>query len=139
MKQFIKFFTALAFTGIIGTNAAFSQVTVIDSGTCGANLTWKLTNNGTLTVSGSGNMYDYSYSTTPWCSSYWNFITTVVIDSGVTIIGNSTFMYHRSITFVTIGNSVTTIGDAAFYDCKKLQTVTIPNSVTTIGDGAFYN
>ena len=99
------------------------------SGTCGPNLKWHLTDDGVLTITGKGEMYDYS----PWGSS----IKRVIIGDGVTEIGNGAFRKCRSLTSVTIPNSVTTIESSAFESCSSLTTVTIPNSVTTIGDGAF--
>ncbi|MDR1563032.1 MAG: leucine-rich repeat domain-containing protein [Dysgonamonadaceae bacterium] len=103
------------------------------SGTTGP-LTWNLSN-GTLTISGEGEMPDYDDSV-PW-SSYKSSITTVVIGDGVTSIGRDAFYDCIGLTSVTISESVTSIGDWAFYDCSGLTSVTIPNSVTSIGNGAF--
>ena len=102
------------------------------SGTCGANLKWHLTDDGVLTITGKGEMYDYSY--TPWS---YDDLTRVIIGNGVTTIGKNAFIGRSSLTSVNIPNSVTTIGQAAFYDCSSLTSVTIPNSVTTIGEAAF--
>ena len=65
-------------------------------------------------------------------------IKKVVIQNGVTKIGNCAFHDCRSLTSITIPNSVTSIGRDAFYDCRSLTSITIPNSVTSIGDYAFY-
>ena len=108
------------------------------SGTCGPNLTWAL-NRGVLTISGTGNMTNYSmmdpYAPSPW-HSYSYYITSVIINDGVTGIGNDAFSDCR-LTSVTIPNSVTSIGNYAFYLCTELASVIIPNSVTQIGEGAF--
>ena len=104
------------------------------SGTCGTNLTWNLSD-GTLTISGIGEMVDY-LSNVPWYSSRES-IKTVIIEDGVTSIGWCSFADCSSLTSVTIPNSVTSIGNAAFYKCSSLTSVTIPNSVTYIGYGAF--
>ena len=64
-------------------------------------------------------------------------LTGVTIPDGVTTIGNWAFGLCYNLTSVTIPNSVTTIGKGAFWGCEKLTSVTIPNSVTTIGEGAF--
>ena len=105
------------------------------SGTCGPNLRWHLTDNGVLTISGKGEMYDYSdYNRAPWSKSD---IKRIIIGDGVTTIAGHAFYYCRSLTSVTIPNSVTTIGEVAFADCSALTSVTIPNSVTEIGGGAF--
>jgi hypothetical protein len=108
-----------------------------ESGTAGP-LTWVL-EEGTLTISGEGAMPDYPspVSSVPWHSSKYS-ITTVVIENGVTRIGDIAFFDCSNLSSVTIPNSVTTIGKWAFYFCSSLSSVTIPNSVTTIGNQAFY-
>ena len=119
-----------------------SSGTVIASGYCGGegdgtNLTWMLTEDGILTISGEGAMKDWGVSSIfPWYS-YLGSVKTVVVGDAVTTIGNDAFSDCKALTTVTIGNSVTTIGDSAFYRCESLATVTIGDSVTTIGDNAF--
>ncbi len=106
------------------------------SGTCGDNLTWTL-NNGTLTITGTGVMYNFEYPNyAPWYSSR-SSIKTVIIEDGATSIGNYAFLYCSSLTSVTIPNSVTSIGGSAFYNCSSLASVTIGESVTSIGGFAF--
>ncbi len=105
------------------------------SGTCGPNLTWTL-QNGVLTISGSGNMNDYSWNGAPWYS-YRESISSVIIGNSVTSIGRSAFYDCSGLTSITIPNSVTSIGSEAFYDCSGLTSITIPNSVINIGEGAF--
>ena len=138
---------------------------IVDSGTCGAegdgsNLTWTLDSDGVLTISGSGDMHDYGFSSAPWYGSRSRVKSAVIADGvtsigssafdgckslasvtipdSVTRIGNGAFSNCRSLTSVTIPGSVTSIGDSAFSDCKSLTSVTIPDSVTSIGGGAFY-
>ena len=85
------------------------------SGTCGSNLKWHLTDDGVLTISGKGEMYDYSYSNSaPWRDSG---VKRIIIGDSVTTIGKYAFSYCRSLTSVTIPNSVTTIGGWAFSNC----------------------
>ena len=109
-----------------------------ESGTCGPNLRWHLTDNGVLTISGKGEMNDYSANyfenRAPWRGYD---IKRIIIGDGVTTIGVYAFAGCSSLTSVTIPNSVTKIGDSAFEDCSALTSVTIPNSVTKIGDRAF--
>ena len=84
-----------------------------------ADVTWKLSNDGTLTISGT-NMPDYYYSD-------YNYIVT-----------DGTWLLHcERIKKVIIENGVTNIGSAAFRFCYNLTEITIPNSVTTIGELAF--
>ena len=105
------------------------------SGTCGPNLKWHLSDDGVLTISGKGEMKNYTdYTKNPWSGSN---LKRIIIGDSVTTIGNYAFSVCRSLTSVTIPNSVTTIGYSAFADCSSLTSVTIGNSVTTIGWGAF--
>ena len=105
-----------------------------ESGTCGANLKWHLTDDGVLTISGKGEMYDYQFDSRPWQN---HIVKRLIIGDSVTTIGEFAFYGCRSLTSVAIPNSVTTISKRAFRDCSSLTSVTIGNSVTTIGDGAF--
>ena len=102
------------------------------SGTTG-DCTWSL--DGTvLTISGNGDMEYYSdYPLLPWGSS----ITKVVIEDGVTSIGDWAFYACRQLTSVTIPDSVESIGDFVFYECTSLKSVTIGSGVKNIGNGAF--
>ena len=114
------------------------------SGTCGENVRWSLnTSTGELIISGTGAMEDYyedyydeSISRAPWYS-YWSYVKTATIQSGVTYIGRFAFSDCKSLTSVMIPDSVTSIGDDAFLFCNALASVTIPDSVTSIGNGAF--
>ena len=110
------------------------------SGTCGDNLTWKL-DNGTLTISGTGEMKNYSGNlnqSAPWHSNIKS-IKSVVIEKGVTNIGDYAFSWCNSLTSITIPNSITSIGSCTFSSCSSLTSITIPNSVTSIGFGTFEN
>ena len=106
-----------------------------ESGTCGPNLKWHLTDNGVLTISGKGKMNHFSYSNGgPWNN---HNIGRIIKGDGITTIGSSAFYNCYNLNSVTIPNSVTYIGSSAFADCRALTSVTIPNSVTKIRDGAF--
>ena len=117
---------------------------IIDSGECGSqgdNLTWTFDSEGTLTISGTGDMdnwfMDYSFNNNPW-QNYYDLITTVIIENGVTSIGDDAFYSCDALTSITIPDSVTSIGGNAFGYCAALTSITIPDSVTNIGDNAFY-
>ncbi len=118
---------------------AFSITASAESTTSGTtgDCTWSL--NGTvLTISGNGVMENYSdwvdYHA-PWGKS----ITEVIIENGVTNIGDETFYDCVSLTKITIPDSITSIGVYAFYNCTSLTSINIPNTVTSIGNRAFYN
>lgn len=109
------------------------------SGTCGKNLTWTFDNNGTLTISGTGAMYDYSGETSaPWIKLP---ITKVVVESGVTSIGDWAFAKYDGVldnfTEISLPDTLREIGYRAF-SATKLQTINIPASVKVIEDCAFY-
>ena len=138
MKKVISLFMAfvMLFSITSSVNLSAYAEESATSGKCGYNVYWSYDEGSkTITISGSGSMYDYKYET-PW-SGYYENILTARIETGVTTIGKSAFSYCSSLKSVTIPDSVTTIGEYAFERCSSLISVTIPNSVTTIGENAF--
>ncbi len=117
--------------------------TVLPSGSCGDNLTWTYDIvTGILTISGAGDMYNFdshpvSATDAPW-STYIYVINKIIIDDGVTSIGEYAFYGCSNLSDVIIGDGVTTIGENAFSYCDSLISVTIGNGVTTIKEYAFY-
>ena len=101
------------------------------------NLTWTLDADGTLTISGTGAMKNYDYNDNPSPVYNNSNVKKVVIEDGVTSIGNSAFNECISLTSITIPDSVTSIGTYAFSGCRSLTSITIPDSVTSIGAYAF--
>ena len=100
-----------------------------------ADVVWNLSDNGTLTISGT-EMSNYDVQKAPWCSQRKN-IKNVVIEKGVKNIGNYAFYRCSSLVSVSIPNSVTSIGEYAFIGCCSLVSVDIPNSVMDIRMCAF--
>jgi len=103
---------------------------------CGDNVSYLLLL-GTLYIHGTGDMWEWTGkvdSRAPW---FGKNVSKVVIENGVTSIGDWAFSACINLTSVTIPNSVTTIGEKAFACCEKLTSITIPDSVTSIGNGAF--
>ena len=124
---------------MLSVSAADSDIVASGKfGIYGDNLTWELDSEGTLTISGEGAMNNWEYSSRVAWSSYDSDIVSVVIEDGVTSIGDYAFYYCKSLTSITIPDSVTTIGDEAFYDCGSLTSIILPDGVTSIGDWAFY-
>ncbi len=108
------------------------------SGTCGESLVWTL-EEGVLTISGEGAIPDYKNSSAmPW-HDYYTEINSVVVDPGVTRIGNRAFVQLTRIVSATLPDSVTSIGEYAFSNCSALESISIPEGVTSIGKQAFYN
>ena len=113
---------------------------MIASGECGKNgdnLTWVLTEDGTLTISGSGEMENYTDSSvTPWYSNRTKILSAVV-EPGVESVGNYAFYSCLKLASVSLPGGVKSIGESAFQDCAKLTAVEIPEGVTSIGSSAF--
>lgn len=115
---------------------SLSDKSTADSGYCGGesdgkNLTWTLSDDGTLTVSGSGTMADWVIN------DISGDVRAAVISEGVTSIGEWAFYGCESLLSVTIPKSVTAIGSHAFGGCTSLELVSISAGVTVIGDLAF--
>lgn len=110
---------------VLSMLCAFMPVIAIaeTSGTCGDNVIWTLDDNGTLTISGTGDMEDYNYSSSPFYNN--SNIKSVIIENDVTSIGNGAFYDCSGLTSVTIPNSVISIGNSAFYGCSELESVYI--------------
>ena len=134
MKKALALLALLAAVCGLLTFFAAAESAVVESGACGENLTWTLDAAGTLTVSGTGAMGDYYRA--PWYSNR-DSIKAVVIESGVTAIGDRAFSGCSSLSSITIPESVTAIGDWAFSGCSSLTSINIPEGVTTIGKYAF--
>lgn len=110
------------------------------NGTCGENLTYAFDQaTGTLTISGTGDMTDYSYFKpylSPW-NAFKDSIVNVTIEDGVESIGVYAFYKCSAIKSVNIASSVKSIGSCAFSNCTSLESIDIPSSVKTIGGGSF--
>ncbi len=128
----------------VGTNNdplnSAALIVTVASGTCGTSLTWKLTGDGVLTISGAGYMasYDDSGNRAPWYA-YREDITSVVIESGVTGISLYAFDECTALTSVKLPEGVTSIGSAAFADCSALESIELPDDLQSIGNWAFSN
>ena len=102
------------------------------------NLTWKLDADGTMTISGTGAMKNYNSDDNPSPAYKNSNVKTVVIEDGVTSIGNYAFSDCSSLTSITIPDSVTSIGNFAFEACNSLSSITLSNNITSIGNWAFH-
>ena len=132
------------------------------SGSCGDNAYWRLSDDGVLTIYGSGEMYNYNeYNVSPWykyrkriikvyiadgikhigvCAFYKCLaLRYIKISDGVKSIGDNAFWRCTSLTSVTIPDQITIIEDRIFMECTGLKSITLPNSITSIGNGAFWD
>lgn len=133
-KRILSFVLALCFVFTL-LPAAFADSEPI-SGTDGDNIAWVF-DNGTLTVSGSGEMSDCT-----WYAAWDDFkdqITKLVIEQGVTTVGAGAFDNCTALTTVVLPESLETIDFCAFSSCTALESITLPGSLKNIGQEAFEN
>ena len=106
------------------------------SGSCGTFMEWTMTGD-VLTITGSGDMSDYSDSRfAPWYP-YAEEIRTVELPSGTLSIGDFAFYGCDNLTSIEIPEKVTEIGQYAFAQCTKLRQIQWNDNITRIGEGAF--
>lgn len=118
------------FAVMVGTS-----VNAQTSGDCGDNATWSYEST-TLTISGTGAMDDYAYGEAPW-NAYAGEMTSLVIESGITSVGNNAFAGCEKLNTVQYpATGFTNIGDYAFTGCK-VKYVSLPHTLITLGEGAF--
>ena len=102
------------------------------SGSCNGNITWVLSEDGTLTISGKGPVEWFNWD------SYKSSIKKVVIKAGITSIPNHAFYDCSNLTAVEIPDTVTHIGDWAFALCTALKAVTLPGSLRSMSLYVFH-
>lgn len=106
---------------------------------CGESLTWNLDEIGILTISGTGDMYNYSSADpAPW-NEHCLEITSITIGDGVTSIGDNAFHSCSTLSMVTFMGGLTRIGSGAFAGCEALGDFDFPYNLETIGANAFSN
>ncbi len=114
--------------------------TIIFEGTCGPKASFELTKAGVLTISGTGATDSYhSQKTAPWFKNHRLLIREVVVEDGITQLGNQLFDSCSYLEKVSLPNSLTIIGSRAFAKCSGLLNINIPASVKNIYDSAFVN
>lgn len=128
MKKFISLIMVVA---MLMTSVLCVSVNAAQSGVCGDNLTYTLDDNGILTITGTGAMYD-----DVWSFNY-DGIKKVVVEEGVTTIGEFEFMLNETIEEVILPEGLTSIGLSAFHT-SNIKSIVIPKTVTDIGRLAFF-
>jgi len=124
-----------------------SYGTSVTSSNCGTSAVWTLYDSDadatadTLVLSGSGAMDDYDYDTKPW-ESYKKNIKTVVVEDGITAIGDYAFYNFYNLTKVTISATVTDLGICTFGDCTALKNINFNGTwdqwLAALGGGSSY-
>lgn len=116
-----------------------SEDSQISSGVCGTTAIWILDEaTGVLTIGGYGAMSSDQSSESGGFASYKSMIKSVVIEDGITEIGNYNFSGCDNLASVTFADTVTSIGFHAFGSCNSLKAITIPDNITTMEGGVFF-
>ena len=103
---------------------------IVDSGECGGSVTWTLDSDGVVTISGTGETYNYGWdgSGSPFQAN--PAVKSVVIKEGVTRLGDGLFTGCPNLTSVTLPEGLTQLGSQSFSNCTALTDVTFPDSLT---------
>ena len=98
------------------------------------NITWRLTEDGTLYIEGKGDMPGYYNRKAPWSDLE---INKAIVGKELTSIGNYAFKDCSSLSSIELPEGLTSIGDWVFCDCSSLSSIKLPEGVTSIGHWAF--
>lgn len=138
MKQIKTLLTGILISTIMISSLLFpiNAKAMDTSGDCGETVKWTFAD-GTVTISGTGQMTDY-LADSPWYQS--EDVEKVIINKGVTSVGENAFEGCSNLESVTLPSTITNIGGGAFEECRKLETITIDKKAQNIGigSGAFY-
>ena len=151
MKKRACLLVALLAIVVMGFAMSVEAAEIIDRGYCGGegngkNLTWTLDRDGVLVIEGQGKMKDWieeeasplveNYHPIDW-HKHFDVIDSVIVQSGVTSIGNNAFRNCKSISNIVVPETVTSIGHEAFCDCASLNSIELPKSLRVMGYSAF--
>ena len=138
MKKLISILLIVCLcASLLPLGAAAAEVS--GSGSCGEHAAWTLYSDGKMVISGSGDTSNYDSDRNPWRGDGLPMIKSLVVERGITRLGNSMFSNHINLESVSLPDTLTEIGGNVFHDCHRLKSIRIPDSVTVIGDNAFWN
>lgn len=124
-----------------------SESKLLYSGECGDNASYTLTEDGVLTVTGTGKAWGgsawkaFTEQGESYGDDYTDYNTVVnrlVLEEGITEISPETFANFLALTEISLPSTLTRIGEGAFSNCPSLQKVTVPATVTKVDASAFY-
>ena len=132
MKKELLFLAALCLASV-----QVQGQTTVASGTCGAgagggNLVWTLTSDSTLTISGTGDMADFTSGNQPW-QDHLTAIRTAVVQEGVTSVGNYFLSSCTGLTSVNLPDGLTSVGSHFLGNCTGLTSIDLPDGLTSVG------
>lgn len=138
MKKLLSLSLAFIMLFAISFQAVAADDNILDGSTTNG-LTYSLSSDYVLTISGTGAMDSYSSFGTnisPW-KDYIDNIVEVVIEEGVTSVGSYAFYGSDSLVKVTLPSTISSIAANSFGYCKALEEITIPDLVTSLSSSTF--
>ena len=113
-------------------------------GECGSRATWRLTDDGVLTISGKDGIYNYGwyeeddvYHPAPWAEEGMPAVKKLVVNSGITYIGDSAFERLDQLVSVSLPDTMEYIGWGAFSDCASLTSIVVPEGIKVLCANTF--
>ena len=113
-------------------------------GECGSRVTWSLTDDGVLTISGKDGIYNYGwyeeddvYHPAPWAEEGMPAVKKLVVNSGITYIGGWAFSGLEQLASVSLPDTLEYIGWSAFRECASLTSIVIPEGTKYLYGDAF--
>lgn len=115
----------------------YADEEVIERGVCGKACSYIFLTSGEVIIYGEGSTYDYhSLKNPPWYAER-ELIKKVIVEEGVTRLGNQAFRNCGNLEEAVIEEGVTAIGGNTFIRCTGLQKVSLPVSLKSVGKYAF--
>lgn len=104
----------------------------------GSDIDWNYDSKSkTLYITGTGNMDNYTDAfESPWHLNILS-VENIVIEQGVTSVGDYAFAGASSLVNVSVADSVTSVGNYAFSSCSSLNSLYFSSSVISIADPSF--
>lgn len=137
IKRLLMFLTLVCLMVCALTISAFARDPGV-SGQIGPDVTYTVSVDGVVTISGTGETYNYSPTYNDFSPFWDSSIRTVIVEMGVTSIGDNLFNNCPNLTSVTLAPGVTYIGKMAFCCCEGLTQLKLPATITRIEKEAFY-
>jgi len=135
-KKSLILFTLLTLIFSLSLTVAYASK-IVASGECGENATWTLDSDGLLTISGMGEMKNYSTTDeSPWRGDK---PVKVIVKNGITRVGDYAFSGCVNVEEISIADTVKEIGHHGFYYCEKVENIQLPETLEFLGYYAFHD
>lgn len=128
IRKVLAIIMAVAMCFSMFSHTAFANATTVAEGTAGESVTWVLTDDGVLTINGTGEM-DTEWYAPPW-KEYNESITEVVVEEGITKISDTAFCYAENLVTVSIPSTLTYVSGWAFYVNYALEEINVAEANT---------